>query len=531
MGLALYTAPPTTDPNLPSSLPLSYQVGLRPSSSSESQQRRLGFTKEAQLRLPREYCNIHYPILASTPERKGRLPSYNDPVERNGRRLWLQRSRDIRHSHAWKADQREALQLARCHPDELPLSFDSWRERRGPPQTSSSRLAILATTPEQKGRPPSYHDPEESKGRRLWPLRSRDIRHSHAWRWDKNEALHLARCHPDELPLSFDSWRDRRPRSSSRPPSLERQDAFRDARTSQTCVKRREDNGGDNSWRAGFSREDAADDAELYRLGLLYDDEDGYERGAGFGLGAMPLAACAVVTTDRRRRRRPVRTTVPRKETRPPSESSSMQLNSQYCLHLSLDLSFAALREDYALAPFLVASETTNSPDTHAPEQPATEYQLQAQCTAKKSDQMEVESQPDTVHEKETEVEPQPLTVAPQQHRPLSSVDFKFTNLEDNARTDDEDDSALLCPKQVNAVASLHPDSRGVGVPEVEDTARQIAPDPDEDDWMILAQDNEKEEDEDMILDADDALSSNTDDHTELESHGWWWWADRNDGS
>jgi len=295
-------------------------------------------------------------------------------------------------------------------------------------------------------------------------------------------------------------------------------------------MKRREgEDEEDNSWRAGFSREDAADDAELYRLGLLYDDEDGYERGAGFGLGAMPLAACAVVTTDRRRRRRPVRTTVPRKETRPPSESSSMQLNSQYCLHLSLDLSFAALREDYALAPFLVASETTNSPDTHAPEEPAAEYQVQTRCTTKNSDQMEVESQPDTVHEKATEVEPQPLNVAPQQHRPLSPVDF-FTNLHENARTDDGHSSAP-CPEQVNSVASLPPDSRGVGVPEVEDTARQIAPDPDEDDWMILAQDNEKEEDEDMILDADDALSSNTDDHTELESHGWWWWADRNDGS
>jgi len=294
-------------------------------------------------------------------------------------------------------------------------------------------------------------------------------------------------------------------------------------------VKRKEDNGGDNSWRAGFSREDAADDAELYRLGLLYDDEDGYERGAGFGLGAMPLAAYAVVTTDRRRRRRAVRTTAHQKY-RPPSESSSMQLNSQACLHLSLDLSFAALREDYALAPFLVASEMTNSPDTHAPDiEPAAEYQLQAQCTAKKSDQMEDDAQPDTVHEKVKEVDPQPLNVAPQQHRSLSTVDF-FTNLHENARTDDENDSALLCPEQVNSVASLPPDSWGV--PEVEETARQTASnDEDSDDWTFLAQDDEKEDDEDMILDADDALSSNTDDDTELESHGWWWWADRNDGS
>jgi len=184
-----------------------------------------------------------------------------------------------------------------------------------------------------------------------------------------------------------------------------------------------------------------------------------------------------------------------------------MQLNSQHCLHLSLDLSFAALREDYALAPFLVASETTNSPDTHAPEEPAAEYQVQTRCTTKNSDQMEVESQPDTVHEKATEVEPQPLNVAPQQHRPLSSVDF-FTKFEENPRMD------APCPEQVNSVASLPPDSRGV--PEVEETAWQTAPDPDEDDWTILAQDNEKE-DEDMILDADDA-SSNTDDDAELES-------------
>ncbi|KAK0711826.1 hypothetical protein B0H67DRAFT_301499 [Lasiosphaeris hirsuta] len=65
----------------------------------------------------------------------------------------------------------------------------------------------------------------------------------------------------------------RLPGERRRPPSLERQNAFRDART----VKR----GG---LKRGFS-EDGADEAELYRLGLLYDDE--HERGSAFSLNAI----------------------------------------------------------------------------------------------------------------------------------------------------------------------------------------------------------------------------------------------------
>ncbi|KAL2270616.1 hypothetical protein VTJ83DRAFT_2800 [Remersonia thermophila] len=98
----------------------------------------------------------------------------------------------------------------------------------------------------------------------------------------------------------------------TRPPSLERQDAFRDEKT----AKRHrapgsyggydfddDDNANDND--GVESDADNAQTAELYRLGLLYDND--YERGAGFSLAyldhGMPVYSLRVRQVRRPQRR------------------------------------------------------------------------------------------------------------------------------------------------------------------------------------------------------------------------------------
>ncbi|KAK5659494.1 hypothetical protein OQA88_695 [Cercophora sp. LCS_1] len=109
--------------------------------------------------------------------------------------------------------------------------------------------------------------------------------------------------------------------SARRPPSLERQNAFRDARTAKKMKR-------------SFAQQAlAADDAELYRLGVLYDDE--YERGDGFSLDAIQRDMPFSVTVKQSKKRG-------RKERR----------EEDYALDLAL--SFAALGDDEALAAFLM---------------------------------------------------------------------------------------------------------------------------------------------------------------------------------
>ncbi|KAK3897315.1 hypothetical protein C8A05DRAFT_48021 [Staphylotrichum tortipilum] len=66
-----------------------------------------------------------------------------------------------------------------------------------------------------------------------------------------------------------------------RPPSLERQDAFRDEKTAK---RRRVERELTPEWddHMVVQAQEAEEIAELYRLGLLYDDE--HERGAGFSM-------------------------------------------------------------------------------------------------------------------------------------------------------------------------------------------------------------------------------------------------------
>ncbi|KAK4235591.1 hypothetical protein C8A03DRAFT_46290 [Achaetomium macrosporum] len=137
-----------------------------------------------------------------------------------------------------------------------------------------------------------------------------------------------------------------------RPPSLERQDAFRDERT----AKSRHSHGFDNddlisslylsqSERAEHQSreedEEAKEVAELYRMGLLYDNE--YERGAGFSLDRIardyveePVYSVRVRPAKRIRR-------------------EEERMGSGFVSLSSVDLAFSALAEDEALAGWLMS--------------------------------------------------------------------------------------------------------------------------------------------------------------------------------
>ncbi|KAK1756506.1 hypothetical protein QBC47DRAFT_401409 [Echria macrotheca] len=156
---------------------------------------------------------------------------------------------------------------------------------------------------------------------------------------DLDEGRDVARARDIRLPGEY----------LRRPPSLERQDAFWDVRTVKQHTYTSHHSSA--SYHRGLKRtrsfdEDeerklAADDAELYRLGLLYDDE--YERGEGFGLDAIvhaqPLWRLAV--------------------SRPPTKKGKVGKGTrgrkEFRADLDLALSFAALGEDEALAAFLMA--------------------------------------------------------------------------------------------------------------------------------------------------------------------------------
>lgn len=142
--------------------------------------------------------------------------------------------------------------------------------------------------------------------------------------------------------------------SSSRPPSLERQDAFRDEKT----VKRRR--GRDRprrmpsvpTWAEDEQHSpvrtqpgdlDAAQVSELYRMGLLYDDE--HERGAGFSLDAIvrdpeePVYSLRVRPTRRGRR-------------------DDGDRDDRDGTSLSVDLAFSVFGEDEALAGWLLSGSS-----------------------------------------------------------------------------------------------------------------------------------------------------------------------------
>ncbi|KAK3357915.1 hypothetical protein B0T25DRAFT_174228 [Lasiosphaeria hispida] len=155
--------------------------------------------------------------------------------------------------------------------------------------------------------------------------RAREFRARQPWAGDVIEGCVLAREPGVRLPG------ERR-----RPPSLERQNAFRDART----VKRM-------GLKRGFS-EDGADEAELYRLGLLYDDE--HERGSAFSLNAI-VHDDPVWNVKFKEERRG------KKKQRQRGFGEVMSEGEVVNLALDLALSFAAFGDDEALAAFLIGAD------------------------------------------------------------------------------------------------------------------------------------------------------------------------------
>jgi len=132
---------------------------------------------------------------------------------------------------------------------------------------------------------------------------------------EEEEGRELARS---EIRLPSDS-------RGRRPPSLERQEAFSDART----TKKRQ------------RSPDLLDEAELYRLGLLYDNE--HERGSGFTLNTIvhnaPVYSIGVRHARVKRSRR----------------AKTLGAAEPGRAELPLDLSFTGLADDDAIARYLIS--------------------------------------------------------------------------------------------------------------------------------------------------------------------------------
>ncbi|KAK1585444.1 uncharacterized protein LY79DRAFT_518700 [Colletotrichum navitas] len=113
-----------------------------------------------------------------------------------------------------------------------------------------------------------------------------------------------------------------------RTPSLEREEAFRDARTtkSPTCPQ------------------DARDISELYRVGLLYDDE--HLRGSGFGFESIDCDG-------------PEYTMRPAKRAR--KTKAPLEVSHDDDLQLALDLSLAELGHGESFAQFLCSPDLEES--------------------------------------------------------------------------------------------------------------------------------------------------------------------------
>ncbi|KAK4032948.1 hypothetical protein C8A01DRAFT_20049 [Parachaetomium inaequale] len=168
--------------------------------------------------------------------------------------------------------------------------------------------------------------------------------------------------------------------SSTRPPSLERQDAFRDDKTAKRRRSLVWDDDvdvvemglwfGRSAWAseggetrggrlaARREQDEQAEVAELYRMGLLYDDE--YERGEGFSLDRIvreePAYSLRVRPANPHLRRG-------RRDWR--ADYQHVSLSS------AVDLAFSAFGEDEALAGWLLSpSASSSSHGSAALEQP-----------------------------------------------------------------------------------------------------------------------------------------------------------------
>ena len=130
-----------------------------------------------------------------------------------------------------------------------------------------------------------------------------------------------------------------------RPPSLERQDAFRDEKTAKRRRSADDTPVAMRRGRAELEEADACSVTELYRLGLLYDDE--HERGAEFSLAQIVREEPAYSLRVR-----------PAKRGRREEGERRIGFVSMSC---AVDLAFSAFGEDEALARWLLSGSTYGS--------------------------------------------------------------------------------------------------------------------------------------------------------------------------
>lgn len=156
-------------------------------------------------------------------------------------------------------------------------------------------------------------------------------RHRAPWGSDEVEGRDLAKS---ALPLPTDSTR------IVRRPSLEREDAFRDANTSKATLRQRR----------SLPLTEDAQIAELYRMGLLYDHEQ--DRGEGFSLNSINHDEPTYIIRPAKRARR--------------QNKSRAYLEQQ----LHLDLSFTDLGDNDAIARYLMSSTFSDRDEDGALERP-----------------------------------------------------------------------------------------------------------------------------------------------------------------
>ncbi|TPX12313.1 uncharacterized protein E0L32_006960 [Thyridium curvatum] len=166
-------------------------------------------------------------------------------------------------------------------------------------------------------------------------MRKRTTRAARSWLDNEDEGRDLARS---RVPLPSDGDRAGR----RRPPSLERQEAFVDAATKKMRLP---------SPDARRAADEDADIKELYRMGLLYDDE--HQRGSAFSLDA--------IVHDE-----PVYTLSIRKGRKGQKRKAVEGIDEAWHTKLPLDLSFAAFGDDDALAQWLISSSYESAEDQDA---------------------------------------------------------------------------------------------------------------------------------------------------------------------
>jgi hypothetical protein len=156
-----------------------------------------------------------------------------------------------------------------------------------------------------------------------------------------DEDVELARCTDFRLP------------GQPRVPSLERQDAFCEGRRGVGLKKQAQ---VQCERTRGRKRPVEVDDEELYRMGLLYDDE--HERGEGFGMDMIERGPVEVRVVPARGRRGGKGRKVTLDHTAAAVGQDDDDKDAEWeeeRWKLDLALSFAQLGDDEALAAFLMA--------------------------------------------------------------------------------------------------------------------------------------------------------------------------------